>query len=515
MTILSSDKKRQRRKKYTTAEYIVLGAFFLFCLVALSTSIATLFVLPVVFGEDAYIKSIDSLNKSDGLEIEIYNGIPEPVLSEQSPHQLRLLVKTPPLVIGDRLIIIASDENKLISETDCLEEYQDGLAYIGVTSLECYAVIPYNYASENTVELRALLEPVYGESLVTPPISVGYNWSEYEYDFWGFVIVLISFIVPGFILVVLPLSAGMYYLATKHDHHILYHGEYTLKRLLYPFKNVKGLSKRLQAFLASPVFWMVEIAGFIAFVVYLAITADAFKSMEAFAAFLTSGGIAFFVPFLWVALWWFADYKEREPLRIIVSLFLWGILASLMAIGLNTVIDSVFISYGIGALSIAIMIPIIEEILKSSGLVLFSLHHEYNDVADGIVFGFTIGMGFTFIENWLYLLDNPMGADIGSWLWLFFFRSIMFSAGHGVYTAITGGIIGYVKRKGYSQILYSIPAMIPAIFLHGVHNSAEFIVEVFGEIAGAAYCCIIMPLFDYGGLFIIALIMLAWLFARK
>jgi len=519
MTILSSDKRKYRRKysgvKYSTAEYIVFGGFFIFCLLALSTSIVTLFVLPMILGEDTYITSIDSLNKTGDFRLRIYDGIEEPVLSVQSPHSVPLIIETPPLVIGDRLIIIATDEERLVSETDCLERYGDHGNYIGSTSLECQAIVPYNYATENTVKFRALLEPVYGESLVTPTISIEYNWKEYENQFWKFIVVLISFLIPGFLLIIAPLAAGMYYLASKHDHHIIYHGEYTIRSLLYPFKNVKGVSKTLQAFLASPIFWMLEIIGFIIFAIYLAIAADAFRSTEAFTAFLISGGIAFFAPFLWVAAWWLADYREREPLRIIVSLFLWGILASLMAIGLNTFIDSIFLSIGIGAISIAILIPIVEEILKSAGLVLFSLHHEYSNVADGIVFGFTIGMGFSFIENWLYLIDNPMGADIGTWLWLFFFRSIMFSAGHGVYTALTGGIIGYLKNKGYSQILYALPAMIPAILLHAVHNSAEFILEVFGELVGAAYCCIIMPLFDYGGLFLIAIIMLIWLTLKK
>ena len=517
MTILSSDKRRKggRKRKYSLLEYVILAAFLAFCLLSLSISIVTLFVLPVVMGEDTYITSIDSLNKSNDFKIRIADGIDEPVLSEYSPHIVSLIVETPPLLIGDSLLIIASDEDKWISETDCLEDYLEGQNYIGATSIECYAIVPYNYVTENTVEFRALLEPVYGEPLVTPKIAAGYSWEEYEDEFWGFGIVLFLFILSGFVLVVLPLAAGMYYLASKHRHHITYHGEYTLKSLLYPFRNTKSMTKRLQAFLTSPIFWIVEIIGVIIFIVYLAITFEALKSTEAFIAFFLSGGIAFFTPFLWVAAWWFADFKEREPLRIIVSLFLWGALACLMAIGINTFVDSVFISWGIGVLATSLLIPVIEEILKGSGLVFFSLHHEYEDVTDGIVFGFTVGMGFSFIENWLYLLDNPMGADIGSWLLLFFLRSIMFSASHGVYTAITGGIIGFLKSRGYSAIIFALPAMIPAIFLHAVHNSTSLIETLFGEVAGIAYCCIIMPLFDYGGLFVVAIIMLIWLTLKK
>jgi len=231
MTILSSDKKRYRRR-YSTAEYIVLGGFFIFCLLALSTSIVTLFVLPVILGEDTYIVSIDSLNKSSDFSMRIYDGIEEPVSAGQSPHTVQLIIETPPLVIGDSLKVIASDENRFISETDCLKRYADHGYYIGSTSLECYATVPYNYISESSVKFRAVLEPVYGEALVTKSISIRYDWKEYESQFWAFIIVLLSFIIPGFILIVLPLAGGMYYVASKHGKHIIYRGEYNLRSLL-------------------------------------------------------------------------------------------------------------------------------------------------------------------------------------------------------------------------------------------------------------------------------------------
>ncbi|VVC01465.1 Protease prsW family protein [uncultured archaeon] len=346
-------------------------------------------------------------------------------------------------------------------------------------------------------------------------MPVSYDWSQYQSDYWGFALTLAAIIVFGFIFVVFPIAALMYRTATREKHHIIYEGEYTLGSLLHPFRTVKSTAQFLQAFIASPLFWMLEIIGIVIFLFYLSFAADAFRSTEAFLAFTISGGIAFFTPFLWVALWWFADYKEREPLRIIVSLFLWGAFAALMAIGLNSILGGVLVIVGLGALGSTVFAPVFEEIFKGTGLVLFSLHHEFDGVNDGLVFGFTVGMGFAFVENWLYLIDNPLGANIGSWLFLFFMRSIMFSAMHGVYTSMTGGLIGFMKSRGYPQVPLSGFAMLPAMTFHAVHNSGELIMQLFGAGGTLAYCCFLMPLFDYGGFVLVALAMLAWLMVSK
>jgi RsiW-degrading membrane proteinase PrsW (M82 family) len=186
-----------------------------------------------------------------------------------------------------------------------------------------------------------------------------------------------------------------------------------------------------------------------------------------------------------------------------------------MTIGINSFVDSIFIAVGLGVVATALIIPIFEEVFKGTGLLIFSLHHEYDSVADGLVFGFTVGMGFAFIENWLYFIQNPMGADISAWVILFFMRSIMFSAMHGVYTSMTGGIIGFMRSRSMPAVLLFPIAVLPAIIFHAIHNSGELLMSIFGLGGLEAHCCIIMPLFDYGGLLLVALAMLAWTIMQR
>ncbi|MEM2909115.1 MAG: PrsW family intramembrane metalloprotease [Candidatus Bilamarchaeaceae archaeon] len=493
--------------KNSLADYIVAAFFLILCLGGVLVS---LFVILGISLEIWRPESTAFQDMTESIKISFINGSYSNVLPTDSPVLVPIRVETNDVAPGSRLILQASEHDRIIAITDCFEEvYWD--KSIRPTVFECNASIPYNYASESRVQLRAFLELPDGDTMTSNSLQLTYNWKDYEKKFWKFNLVLFVGALLGFLFLILPLAFAMYSLATKEKHHAIYKGEYTISGLLNPFKDVKKPSVFLQAIIASPIFWLAELSGIFIFALSMAVITDSFKSTEALVAFLVSGLVAFFTPFLWVAAWWFADYKKREPLRIIVSLFLWGAFASLMAFGLNSVFNSFFVAVGVGMITSVFFIPIFEEFFKGAGLVLFSFHHEYDSVADGLVFGFVVGMGFTFVENWVYLIQNPMGADMMVWLFLFILRSIIFSAVHGVYTSITGAIIGFMKVRAYPYAILSVVAMLPAMVFHAFHNSGELLIALFGESGAALYCCIIAPLFDYGGLLLIALVMLGWL----
>ena len=192
-----------------------------------------------------------------------------------------------------------------------------------------------------------------------------------------------------------------------------------------------------------------------------------------------------------------------------------GMLSALMAIGINSLGGLVLEIFGIGFLGAFLIAPIIEELYKGTGLALLAEHKEYNSIEDGMVFGFVIGMGFSFIEDWVYMLSSPMGSDFTGWFFLFIMRSIFFSANHGIYTAIVGGTIGWFIEKGFKAPALGILVGGPiAAFYHAVHNSGEFLSVLFGVGGLLAYCCILIPLFDYGG-FILVIAMFVWALFRK
>ena len=59
-------------------------------------------------------------------------------------------------------------------------------------------------------------------------------------------------------------------------------------------------------------------------------------------------------------------------------------------------------SMAVTIIATAVLAPVIEEIIKSAGVVVMSAHHEMNDTLDGLLYGFVVGVGFSAVENWFY-----------------------------------------------------------------------------------------------------------------
>ncbi|MFH1785438.1 MAG: PrsW family intramembrane metalloprotease [Candidatus Micrarchaeota archaeon] len=438
-----------------------------------------------------------------------------PLSISDSPHEINLTLKTPKLTSTSLLYLKIYANGKSINEIDCLEEFYETSDYVGLTKVDCIAYIPYNYEGKGNYEVFAILEQN-GKEYSTDPLSFVLDWSDYEVNFWEFSTIAFFLLVGVYVAIIVPVVLLILKIASETKHKLSFPGEYSLRSLLHPFANTSTILQKFYSLITSPYFWAFEFIGIIFILSYMVMSAEAWKSLPALTGFVISGMAAFFIPFLWCAAWWYVDFKEREPVRILITLFLWGMLSALMAIGINTLAGVLFGILGLGFLSSFLVAPIIEEGYKGSGLSLLSEHHEYDSIEDGIVYGFVIGMGFAFIEDWIYFLNNPMGSDIIGWVVLFILRSIVFSANHGFYTAITGAVIAFFIIRGFRApglgILIGMP--IAALF-HAMHNSVSILTALFGVGGVLLYCCFLVPIFDYGGVLLIFILFLKAIFTKK
>jgi RsiW-degrading membrane proteinase PrsW (M82 family) len=434
-------------------------------------------------------------------------SVPTFISPTDSPYYMNVTINHPALSYSDFLYLEGYSNGKLVSQEDCLSQveiYDDTDLPGG--SMECDFFIPYNYLPNQELDIYAVLETSNGQ-VFSGPYHTSINWAGYESRFWGAFAFLSIAIAAIYIIVILPLGISILYHGMKTKHKGIIRDEYSVNSLLNPFLKRMTFLGKFNSFLISPWFWGIELIGILFVVLYMFLSAKSWVSASSFLSFFVSGLAAFIIPFIWVCLMWFAEYREREPLRIIVTFFLWGCLASLMAIGINTVGGLVFSIFGLGFLGVILIAPLFEELFKGTGLALVAEHHEFDSVEDGIVFGFTIGMGFAFIENWLYLLDNPLGGDVLGWLLLFFMRSILFSANHGVYTAIVGACIGLMKERKFAAPAFGlVPGIIIAGFFHMMHNSSAVLSDLFGIGGALAFFCVMVPIFDYGSLIVIVLL---------
>ena len=442
------------------------------------------------------------------------DGIPASLSPKDSPHKLDSVVKTPPLNKNDLLFVELYSKGKFVEKTDCLENIEDGKKdYVGKRSINCEVYIPYLYQQSQQYEIYVVHYAGAGK-YYEGPHKLNIDWSDYESGFWRTFFFIFVIVGAVYILVIIPVFLFGVYQITKTEYPKDRSESYTMLSLFNPLA-VKGTIEKVNAFLVSPYFWAIEIAGAFLIIVYMFIATEAWQSGTSLVSFFLAGLIAFIAPFLWCTLFWFADFKHREPLRILVTFFLWGCLAALMAIGMNTLFGLGFEIIGLGFLTAFLVAPPVEEFYKGSGLALLAEHREYDALQDGLVFGFVIGMGFSFVEDWLYMLRNPMGADIASWFLVVFLRTVMFSANHGLFTAITGGAIGLLKEHAFkAPALGLLPGFLVATMFHAIHNSSTLLINFLGIGSALAYFCIVIPLFDYGGLLLL-LIVFVWAVLRK
>lgn len=261
-----------------------------------------------------------------------------------------------------------------------------------------------------------------------------------------------------------------------------YPGEYTTKTL-FQFPSGGTVGERLAVLISNPIIWAVVLFFMVALIGIIALTT--YKDIDFITlsqVMVVSFVAAFAVPLLLMIATWYGDIFEREPLRFVVGMFVWGILAAFLAFFFNAIFIAILNKSG-GALPLLlvtvfgsiIISPVVEESLKGIGVLVMSRHHQLNDTLDGLLYGFAIGVGFAAVENWFYFVSqiNPLTLGLDTWLAAILYRSFFNTLAHGCFTAFIGALIGTMKSKSrfaqYSYLAF-FPGLLIAIVLHMVFN---------------------------------------------
>jgi RsiW-degrading membrane proteinase PrsW (M82 family) len=184
------------------------------------------------------------------------------------------------------------------------------------------------------------------------------------------------------------------------------------------------------------------------------------------------------------------DLYEREPLRYVVPVFVWGFTVAVAASGVfNTIfaftVSTVKASQQVtDFLTAVVAAPIIEECSKGLALILiffvayFARRRsgvvEFSGVMDGIVYGSAVGFGFAIAEDILY------GVQYG--VETFVVRRIFGGFAHAAFTSLTGigiGMIPFVHHRSL-KFLPPLLGLMGAILLHATFN---FTATLFGPLA--------------------------------
>lgn len=197
---------------------------------------------------------------------------------------------------------------------------------------------------------------------------------------------------------------------------------------------------------------------------------------------------------------WFDRY-EREPLWLMVAVFLWGaIVAAGSAFILNTLfgitVFAVTASETAASITAAVIsAPIVEETVKGLAVLAVYLYFrdEFDSLLDGILYGSLVGFGFAATENVNYIFGGFAQAGLEGALLTTFVRAIGIAFLHASLTSCTGLGLAYLRlNRGGLRFLAPVAGFAAAIAFHAAHNLLASLGALF---------CLIGLFFDWIGFF--------------
>lgn len=176
------------------------------------------------------------------------------------------------------------------------------------------------------------------------------------------------------------------------------------------------------------------------------------------------------LPSLALVLYFVKSDKFKEPNRIIIITFLFGILITIPAGYLNSLIDKNFATgeiFNDALLSGFFGGGPVEELLKFSILYFYILKEKaFNEPMDGLVYGVLASLGFATLENFQYVFY--LDSEFWTAQEIAIFRSYSAIPLHGLCGAIMGFYFGQYAFSANKKYL-GLAIIVPIIF-HGSYN---------------------------------------------
>jgi|TARA_Y100000031_G_C8102541_1_gene329404 RsiW-degrading membrane proteinase PrsW (M82 family) len=176
------------------------------------------------------------------------------------------------------------------------------------------------------------------------------------------------------------------------------------------------------------------------------------------------------LPSIVLVLYFIKSDKFKEPNRIIIITFLFGILITIPAGYLNSLIDKNFATgerFNDALLSGFFGGGPVEELLKFSILYFYILKEKaFNEPMDGLVYGILASLGFATLENLQYVFY--FDSEFWSAREIAIFRSYSAIPLHGLCGTIMGFYFGQYAFSANKKYL-GLAIIVPIIF-HGSYN---------------------------------------------
>ena len=182
---------------------------------------------------------------------------------------------------------------------------------------------------------------------------------------------------------------------------------------------------------------------------------------------------SFLVPV--TAVVWYLDHDPSpalSPRRIATAFIIAGLLGVLVA----SVVEF-WLVYGPGPIGL-LKVGLIEEFVKGVAIVLVAWGLRSFTTRDGMVLGATVGFGFAALETSGYSLASlfvvqgqHISLSLTSVVFTELVRGVLAPFGHGLWSAILGGVIFHAAGKGHLRLTWSVlVAYLGVAILHGAFD---------------------------------------------
>jgi len=145
--------------------------------------------------------------------------------------------------------------------------------------------------------------------------------------------------------------------------------------------------------------------------------------------------LAFAPGVFWLYYFYKKDKLEPEPKKLLIKMFLFGVLSTIPAI----LVEVPFLLLP-KIISLAIVAPVAEEFCKYA-TVKWTIykHKEFDEPMDGIVYAAAVALGFASLENVFYFLQSER------LLLVFAARALLSVPAHAIWSSMWGYALGVAK----------------------------------------------------------------------
>ncbi|MCR5264274.1 MAG: PrsW family intramembrane metalloprotease [Clostridiales bacterium] len=163
------------------------------------------------------------------------------------------------------------------------------------------------------------------------------------------------------------------------------------------------------------------------------------------------------------------DTVEKEPIGLLVKLFLLGAASVVFAVIVGIVADPIVSAFfDDNSLIWLIIDNFILTALVEEGGKYFMLRKctwkspEFNFTFDAVVYAVTVSLGFAALENVLYVVDGTVSTAI--------MRAVLSVPGHAIDGVYMGFYYGLAKKYPHMSDRYLSLALIVPTLLHGFYD---------------------------------------------